>query len=317
MSTFRPSSKAVTQQATKALTAERNQALRGGAHMHRRFFIHVDIRGDVVEVVAHAVQQNAEKQQGVGEVLFRTAVNEEPVADGGGNQTQHEIAVGENVVEGQRHGEQERAEEEYQEVFVAQQDQRVQTEHHFEIQLAGTFRRRIRQEKGKHTQQGRAGCGHQQRNIGIRDIAIAQHLRQEPACQTGGDPADSAHHANTREIGFHVIDVGEGNTVGQRNGGHIGKRVGQQQREEGAELGLLCGEVHQNGTCKHQNRQHFLGGKEAVGQRADENRRQDRRNGRTGIGPANLPRGKAAFAQPQPQRHKPRSPDKPFNKHHE
>ena len=56
--------------------------------MHRRFFIHVDVRGNVVEVVAHAVQQNAEEQQGVGEVLFRTAVNEEPVADGGRDQTQ-------------------------------------------------------------------------------------------------------------------------------------------------------------------------------------------------------------------------------------
>ena len=49
-------------------------------------FIHVDVRGHVVEVIAHAVQQDAEEQQGVGEVLLRTAVNEEAVADGCGNQ---------------------------------------------------------------------------------------------------------------------------------------------------------------------------------------------------------------------------------------
>ena len=54
--------------------------------MHGRFFIHVDVRGDVIEVIAYAVQQNAEEQQGVGEVLFGTAVNKEAVANGGGDQ---------------------------------------------------------------------------------------------------------------------------------------------------------------------------------------------------------------------------------------
>jgi hypothetical protein len=84
------------------------------------------------------------------------------------------------------------------------------------------LRRRIRQEQGKHEQRG-AGGGHQQRDIGIGNIAIAQHLRQEAARQAGGDPADGAHHADAREIGLDVVHVGEGDAVGQRDGGHIGQ----------------------------------------------------------------------------------------------
>src|SRR5690606_27954385 len=80
----------VTQQATKALTAQRDQALRRVAHVHGRFFIHVDVRGDVIEVIAYAVQQNAEEQQGVGEVLLGAAVNKETVANGGGDQAQQQ-----------------------------------------------------------------------------------------------------------------------------------------------------------------------------------------------------------------------------------
>ncbi|MNZ95114.1 hypothetical protein D3C78_1142460 [compost metagenome] len=55
--------------------------------MHWRFLIHVDIGGDVIEVVAHTVQQNTEEQQAVGEVLVRTAKDEKGVTDGGGDKT--------------------------------------------------------------------------------------------------------------------------------------------------------------------------------------------------------------------------------------
>ncbi len=37
--------------------------------------------------------------------------------------------------------------------FIAQQDQRIQPQHHFEIQLAGTLRRGIRQEQREDAKQ--------------------------------------------------------------------------------------------------------------------------------------------------------------------
>ena len=131
-----------------------------------------------------------------------------------------EERIRERVVELQRNAEQERADDEDQEVAVAEQLKRVEAERVAHVERrARRFGRRVRQRErvGRHDDR-RAGrdLHRQHERVGVK------HFADDDARD---DPADRSEHADDRKVARRVRDVVERDRVRERQRRHVAQRV--------------------------------------------------------------------------------------------
>ena len=144
---------------------------------------------------------------------------------------------------------------------------------------------------------------------------------------TGGDPADRAEDANFGEF-ILVLDVGEGDGIGQAHGGHVAEHMEIEERDNGlggralgiwrqvGESGDPAGDhEHESGTEEVEQTEDALGGKKAIGDEAEEERGDDGGDGLGGVGLAD-DRAELVIVQATAHGGEPRAPDEELEEHH-
>ena len=172
-------------------------------------------------------------------------------------------------------------------------------------------RRRVREEQRVHTHHQRSGGGDLHRR-GQR--VRVKHLADE---HSRGDPADGAEHANDREVARRIDDMMERHRVGERQRRHVAERVREEQRIEGAPVGLRRHQPHEPGAGEVQKGEQFFGREKAIGHDAEEERRHERGDGCCTVRQPDLGTGELQrLTQVRPHRHEPGAPDEVLEEHH-
>ena len=222
-----------------------------------------------------------------------------------------EERVGERVVELQGDAQQRGADHEHRERRLAQQAQGVEPEHVPRGDPGRRpLRRRVRQQQAVEPEDDGGGGRDLHRPLGVLEP-------QEPHREAGHDPADGAQHPDGRELAGRLGHLPERQRVGQGQGRHVAERVEQQHAVDGGERRPRRREEEHRTARDVQARQQLLGREPAVGDHADEERRDhrgDRR--RPEHQPDLLPRERQRLAQIGPQRHRPRAPHEELQEHH-
>ena len=136
-----------------------------------------------------------------------------------------------------------------------------------------------------------------------------------------GDPSDRAENPDERELLLGVGDVVEADGVGEAEGGHEAEHVKSEHADEGPVIArfLLGGD---GGGCEQgeaaenvRGCEDSLGGEEAVGDHAEEERRNDGGDRADGVGPGDAV-GHAVGAHVVAHGDVPRAPDEELEEHH-
>ncbi len=104
----------------------------------------------------------------------------------------------------------------------------------------------------------------------------------------GDDPADRAEHANARELLSRVGHLVERQRVGQRQRRHVAQRVDEQHRVESAERRQRRDVEQQERADQMERGENPLGCEEPIGDHADEEGRDHRRQRGRSVGEADL-----------------------------
>ena len=144
---------------------------------------------------------------------------------------------------------------------------------------------------------------------------------------TGGDPADRAEDANFGEF-ILVLDVGEGDGIGQAHGGHVAEHMEIEERDNGLggralgiwrqvrESGDATGDhEHESGAEEVEQTEDALGGEKAIGDEAEEEWGDDGGDGLGGVGLAD-DRAELVIFQATAHGGEPRAPDEELEEHH-
>ena len=168
----------------------------------------------------------------------------------------------------------------------------------------------MRQRETEDAEDDRRGGGDLHRTGGVLEPEEADR-------ESGRDPADGAEHADGGELPAGVRHLAKRNRVRERERRHVAERVGEQDDVEDAERRLLRrGEQDDPSRCMQDGEQPF-GGEEAVGDHADEEGRDHRRDGRCAEHEADLlALERERAAEVGAERHRPCPPDEVLEEHH-
>ena len=144
-------------------------------------------------------------------------------------------------------------------------------------------------------------------------------LKDEVEGPGGEHPADGAAHADDAEFLLRVLQVAEGQGVGDGDGGDVEERVDEHESEEDGETG---GPVHgEDGDAADEVAEghEFFGGEVAVGELGGEEDADDGSNGEGGADPGGLAFGEveAVLAHVAPDEGEPSAPDEELQDHHD
>ncbi len=160
------------------------------------------------------------------------------------------------------------------------------------------------------THQHRCAGGNLQRHCAGLQVQSAHQ-------QAGGDPPDGPQHSHPGEFPFRALHVVKGQGVGERQGRHVAQGVNQQHREDFPEGSQIGHPIQQAAAHQVQSGKHLFRRIETVGHQAHEKRRDHGRDGRSGIGPADLTVAEAkGLTQIGDQGDVPGPPDEILQKHH-
>ena len=248
-----------------AVRRERDQALRGALVARAGLRVREDLARDEEEVVADAVQRDAEDQH--EHELAGVAVREQHVARGPGQHAdqerqlhaealqeerheQHEPDLGHLtqrldaggvgdldfrqklvrvlIVERERDADQDRRGEEDQEVSIAQQRQRVEAERFAQAAAgAGFLRRRARQREAEDSEHERRDGRHRERVSQEPGGEARLRVPREHVAdrEPRDDPADGAPDADVAEVPSRVVHLPERDRVHERERRHVQDHV--------------------------------------------------------------------------------------------
>ncbi len=143
-------------------------------------------------------------------------------------------------------------------------------------------------------------------------------------CIRRDDPANGPPHANGGELFFGIVQMGEGNRIGQRQRRHVEDGIKNRERDEGVIVVDRGGDEFDNPAADQKQSQVFFGVDEAIGDLAGEEWGRDCADGGgQSKNPADLSAGEAesAFAgfphQIVRQIRKPDAPDGVLEEHHQ
>ena len=234
---------------------------------------------------------------------------ERHLSRGVGHANRVQKRVRKRVIELQRNANEERAEHEHRERPVFHQLQRVETKHVGHAHSPGRLGRRMGQEQTEHRQRDRSR-GSQLHRPSRRFNA---HRADD---NPGHDPSERSQHADRREFASRIPHLPERQRVREGERRHVAQRVDEHGTVERPEAGAgRC--VEQRDAAKQvKHRQQPLGRKEAIGDHADEERRNHRRQRGGAVGEADLLAGKVERPKPGAHRHVPGAPDEVLEEHH-
>ena len=220
--------------------------------------------------------------------------------------------VGEGVVELERNAEQERPDDERREGAVLHEAQGIEPEHVADAErLAGRVRRRVRQQEREESQRHRCAGGDAHGDGGRLE-------GQRPNHESRHDPADGAEHANEGKLLRGVLDVVERDGVRQRQRGHVAERVGDEDGVEGAECRERRGVPEEGATGEVEDAENLLGGEEAIGDHAKEERRHDGTDGHGAVRCADLDAVELECGSEEcAECYEPGAPDEVLEEHHD
>ena len=282
--------------------------------------------GGAEQAVAHDPRQHAEREHPLDAQAREERRHDHheqhfgPLAEGhveagvvGPDQLRELVA--EAVVAGERDADEERAHQEHRERRLLQQRQRAEAERLGQRRaLAGGRRRRVRQDPAEQRHRCRAVAGdeeHHRLGVGLQELADEGDRR---------DPAERAEHARDRELLLRVGHVAERHRVRQPERRHVAEHVRQQVPLEPRRIVCLdrtgdADQHDQRADGVHRS-EHALRCEVAVGDQAEEQRRDQRRDRPGRVSPADGRHWPLGGVDERASRLIPAPPDEELEEHH-
>ena len=189
--------------------------------------------------------------------------------------------IRERVIELQRDADQERSDDEHRERSILHQLQRVEPEHLAHADAPGRLRRRVRQQQAEHRERDRSRRSQLHRPSRRFDAHRADD-------EAGDDPADRAEHAHRWKLAPGIAHLPERQRVGERERRHVEQRVDEHRDVERPEGGLRRRIEQRDAAGEVQHGEQTLRREKAIGEHADEERRNHRGQRRRAVRQADL-----------------------------